>query len=133
MTGKELGIYVHEKISSNYEDADPFYKIVSKDIVIGVIQFIGSLYNETIEENVTIQELLSIFSNINKKKYSFLELLLYIKENTEIEMSIINMLEEKTLNDIFSYINSAMMLGLMNGSFTRDSSFETKVAIVKRG
>lgn len=106
-------------ICINFKDSDPFYPKATRDIVEGFILYLEPIYGSKLTKVVIVQEL---FDLLSKTDFDCNKLWVEIKESTGFNPISINALTEQTLNDLFSYINSAIKSGLYLGTIIKNEN-----------
>lgn len=122
---------VAEKITSNYLNVDQFYLQTAKDIIGNFVAYFDYLYENKITEKIAINELLHLFTLLNDNDYPPSYFLEVVKNHKYVSFpkSAVDCISEKSLNDSYGYISSAIISGNVDGLFAENKikNFSSKI------
>lgn len=130
---KELNNEIFEKVTSNFNNIDDFYLKVSKEVISGITKYIQSFYEQQIDKDITLQEMIILFKDLNESYLSCSEFWNEVKARANYNNEAIDMLNEGTFNMVFKYIASALITGLANGTITNEENYKSKLPKIIKG
>lgn len=130
---KELKNEIFEEITSNIDNIDDFYLKVSKEVIFGITKYIQSFYEQQIDKDIILQEMIILFKGLNESDLSCSEIWNEVKIRTSYSNEAIDMLSEDTFNMVFKYISSALINGLANGTIINEENYKSKLPKIIKG